>query len=289
MNKKMTIFITVLILTLTTLACNFSVSLPENSFNTLDVPVSQQINVPYPNSANTTNLSINFGMGNLNISSGSSQLVTGLATYNLKDIAPVVESTNEYVSLSTGDVNYTFGNMPNFNNIKNEWNLTLGNAPVNLNLSAGAYKGNIDLGALALKNLDIQGGASKTIINFSSPNLTRMNEFKVFAGASDTSFTNLANANFNFLRFEGGAGNYSFDFGGAVQSESSVVVRTGISNVKITVPSGTSAELRFNGALGNVNLGGEWQKVAENQYVHPGNTALISFDVDLGLGNLTLK
>jgi hypothetical protein len=289
MNKKTTIFITVLILALATLACNFSVSLPENSFNTLDVPVAQQINIPYPNSANTTNLSINFGMGNLNISSGSSQLVTGLATYNLEDIAPVVESTNEYVTLSTGDVNYTFGNMPNFNNIKNEWNLTLGSAPISLNLSAGAYKGDIDLGGLALTNLDIQGGASKTDINFSSPNLTRMNELKVFAGASDTSFTNLANANFNYLRFEGGAGNYSFDFGGSVQGESSVVIRTGISNVKITIPSGTSAELRFNGALGNVNLGGEWQQVAENQYVHAGNTPLLSFDIDLGLGNLTLK
>jgi hypothetical protein len=37
--------------------------------------------------------------------------------------------------------------------MKNEWDLKLGSAPMDLVISAGAYDGTIELGGLALKSL----------------------------------------------------------------------------------------------------------------------------------------
>ena len=44
-----------------------------------------------------------------------------------------------------------FDGIPPFNGMKNQWDLKLGSAPMDLTIDAGAYEGSMELGGLSLK------------------------------------------------------------------------------------------------------------------------------------------
>ncbi len=122
-----------------------------------------------------------------------------------------------------------------FDRVKNEWTLQLGSQTMALDIRAGAYKGTFDLGGLALTSLTVSDGASDVTLDFSAPNLEKMSLFTYKTGASNVTLKNLANAGFVSMVFESGAGNYRLDFGGELQRDASVVIRSGMSNLTLVI------------------------------------------------------
>lgn len=278
MYRKLIPFIA--ILALTALACGISAPEPP----TPQPEVTEDIKVEYPD-ADEINLKLRFGAGKLDLNPGAALLVDGTATYNYDELKPEINTDGSDVEVRVGDGNVNI--FPNLNNIKNEWDLELGDQPMNLSLESGAYEGEFELGGLALTRLDIKDGASNVEISFSKLNPVEMSTFTYNTGASDVKITGLANANFSLFDFSSGAGDYTLDFSGELQRDASVKIETGLSNFIIIVPEGVNAVVTVQGGLSNVNAGSSWER-SGSDYVQKGEGPTLTFVIEMGAGNLTL-
>ena len=280
MFRKFFIFIAVL--ALATVACGFNINVPQKLQPGPDVV--DNINVDYPD-ANETNLKLSFGAGDLLLSSGTSQLVEGTATYNYKELKPEVVTDGGNVEVKMGNVGVNV--IPSLKDLKNVWDFKLGSQPMNLTVDSGAYNGTFDFGGLSLSNLTIKDGAASVELAFSEPNQTEMSVFSYSTGASDVKMTGLANANFSILDFSAGAGDYTLDFSGDLKRDASIKVESGLSNVIIVVPEGVNASVTVESGVSNVSAGPGWSQ-SGNIYKQSGEGPILTFVVEMGAGNLTL-
>ncbi|MBI3170704.1 MAG: hypothetical protein HYZ22_19660 [Chloroflexi bacterium] len=278
MYRKLIPFIA--ILALTTLACGFDIPQPP----TPGPDVTEDINVKYPD-AEEINLKLKFGAGELTLNPGASVLVDGTATYNYDELKPQVTTDGGDVEVRVGDKDFNI--LPNLNDLKNEWDLKLGDQPMNLSINSGAYDGKMELGGLSLTRLDISDGAANVELSFSEPNPVEMDTFTYNTGASDVKIIGLSNANFSLFDFSAGAGDYTLDFSGELQRDSSVKIESGLSNVIIIVPEGVDAVVTVQGGLSNVNATSGWER-SGNDYIQKGEGSTLTFVIEMGVGNLTL-
>jgi hypothetical protein len=280
------IFIAFIVLALVILACRININIPVDKITTGPTQ-TEKIEVAAPD-ASVVDLTLAFGAGDLEISPGAEDaLVTGTATYNVQDFKPKVTVDNASVKIETGDLD--IHGIPKFSgDIKNKWDLKLADTPMNLVISAGAYQGEIDLGGLSVKSLEVNDGAATTELDFSKPNPIEMESLRYSTGASTVSLHALANANFTSMIFRSGAGDYKLDFSGELKRDSVVTIESGISQVTIVIPKGVSAKLIFNGELTNVDISGGWEKSGDS-YTLSGSGPTLTINVDMAAGNLVLR
>jgi hypothetical protein len=120
---------------------------------------------------------------------------------------------------------------------KGEMRLALSRSvPLDLALDLGATKSMIDLGGLQLERLKLQSGASETVVDFSSPNLTKMDLLDVNVGAATFEARNLGNANASSIRVHGGVGSVDLDFGGQWTQDANVDVELALGKLTLHVP-----------------------------------------------------
>ena len=279
MNIK--IISAILVLALASMACGFSVDLPPRAETGPDV--EETITVADPES-DETRLSLNFGAGELKLSSGAEGLVEGTALYNVDQLKPEVVENGGNVEIKQGDMD---GILP-FDNLKNRWDLELGNTPMDLEIGAGAYDGNLELGGLALKSLTVKDGAAHVNLSFSEPNLIEMSQLSYSTGASEVTLIGLANANFDTFEFDSGAGSYTLDFSGELQRDASVKVNSGLSELIIIVPEGVDAKVSIEGGLADINTRNGWSQ-SGTTYSHEGSGPTLTITVNMGAGSVTLQ
>ncbi|RPI27814.1 MAG: hypothetical protein EHM70_17410 [Chloroflexota bacterium] len=278
----------VMVLALVTMACGINFNLPVREIKT-GPTVTEDLMVPLlEDSTAIADVTLSFGAGEMTLSGGAEDaLITGTILYNVADFKPDVTTVGDNVEVEQGNLNIQ--GIPDFDeNIKNEWDLKFGSAPMRLQINAGAYNGDFDFGGLSLHDLEISDGASDVDVDFSEPNPVEMDVFQYSTGASDINIKNLANANFDTMIFRCGAGSYTLDFSGELQRDATVTIESGISNIEIIVPEGVSARVTFEGGLSNVDADGEWDR-SGNDYTMSGEGPTINIIVTLGAGNLQLR
>lgn len=280
MNVK--IILAILVLALASLACGFSIDLPQRP--KAGPEVEESITVADPRS-DETRLSISFGAGELTLSPASEgeNLVDGTAIYNVEDLKPIIQKSGSSIEIRQGD----FKSLPLFEDMKNEWDLKLSDTPLDLALEAGAYEGHLELGGLALKSLTVQDGASHVDLSFTEPNQTEMSVLRYETGASDVRLTGLANANFSTLTFSGGAGNYTLDFSGELQRDAVVTVESGLGNLSLIVPEDVDAVVTVESAAVNINHASGWQQNGQ-KYTQNGSGPTLTILIKMAAGNLVI-
>ena len=248
---------TIAVLLLAAYACGFSLDLPEAP--TPGPDITEPITITAPD-AEEAHLMLKFGAGDLMINPGAveNNLVEGTATYNVEDFKPEISVEQNRVTIDQGD--YKFRTVPDLSDMKNDWNLKLGDQPMDITIAAGAYKAEYELGGLSLTGLSIKEGAAHTELSFDSPNLVEMSVMRYETGASNAKISGLANANFSTLIFESGAGDYTLDFSGELQRNANVSIETGLSNLTLVIPPDMAAELTIESTLTNVNVDSGWSR-----------------------------
>jgi hypothetical protein len=282
MNLRIASAILVLALApLASMACGFSVDLPDQV--QAGPEVTDKITVADPES-DETRLSLSFGAGELKLSSGAEGLVEGTALYNVREMKPEVIENGPNIEIKQGN----FDGIPPFNDLKNQWDLKLGNTPMELTIDAGAYEGTMELGGLSLKSLAVKDGAASVNLSFSEPNLIEMSTLAYSTGASEVKLSGLGNANFSKFDFDGGAGSYTLDFSGELQRDASVKIDTGLSDLTLIIPEGVDATLTMDGGLTDINLGSGWSQ-SGNVYSHQGSGPTLDIVINMGAGNVNVK
>ena len=77
------------------------------------------------------------------------------------------------------------------------------------------------------------------------------------------------------------------DFSGVLQQDATVKITSGVSNVRIVVPAGMTAQVDVEGAISNVSTEGTWT-VNDKHYEVAGSGPTLTITVQMGVGNLTL-
>ena len=284
--KKLLVLVAVL--AVTTMACGLTIDIPITTDIKTGPTVKEEILVPDPgNDDEPLTVEINFGAGELSIDSGADALIEGTAIYNVEDFSPEIKKSDNNVEISTG--NLDIDGFPKFvNRIINEWELRLSDRLMDLRVFAGAYKGDLELGGLSLSNLRIADGAAEVNVNFEELNQVEMGSFRYDTGASSVTLSNLGNANFHSLTFQGGAGSYELDFSGDLQNDASAVIQTGLSELKIFVPDDLDVRVRVESGLANINTLGGWAQ-SGSTYTHKGDGPTLDITIELAAGNLRLE
>ena len=278
MNVK--VLSAILVLALAGMACSFDVDLPERAEPGPNV--EESITVAGLN-VDETRLTISFGAGSLMLSPGANDLVDGAAVYNYSELKPEVIKNNGSVTIKQGE----FKNLVNPNDIHNEWDLQLGEMPIDLHINAGAYEGTYELGGLSLTSLTVQDGAADVELSFSEPNKTEMSVLRYETGASSVTLSGLANANFSTLIFSGGAGNYELDFSGELQDDATVKIEAGAGDVQLIIPEGVNTEVTVESAFVSINHSSGWSQDG-NDYTQSGDGPTLTIIVKMAAGNLTI-
>lgn len=278
MNPR--IIAAILVLALASMACGFSIDLPARAQPGPEI--EESISVAAPES-DDPRLTVSFGAGKLTLSPGATNLVDGTAVYNVPDLKPEIQKNGSSIEIRQGDFRSLFP----FDDMKNEWDLKLGDTPLDLVIQAGAYDGSFELGGLALKSVTVRDGAADVELSFREPNQTEMSMLRYETGASDVRLTGLANANFSTLAFSGGAGNYTLDFSGELQRDAVVTIESGFGNLSLIVPEGMDAAVTVEGAALNVNHASGWAQNGQ-RYVQGGSGPTLTILVKMAAGNLSI-
>lgn len=283
MNKILLILI-VAVLTLSTLACSFTVNVP-----TIETGPDQTYTIqePDPEDKEPVDLSLQVGAANIELSGGASGLVEGTVIYNLGDWEPKLTRADHSLEIHQGKSGDVGGF--NVNDIKNEWDLKLTQSvPLDLSIEAGAYTGRMDLSGVPLRTLEIHDGASDNTIQFNTLNPYKMESFEYLTGASTVRLEGLANANAKELNFSGGAGTYTLDFTGELQQDMNVKIDAGVSTIRIIIPANMNVEIDVIGEMKTVATQGTWT-VSDTRYTAGGEGPLLSVEINTSLGTLTLE
>ena len=278
---KIKIIVAILVILFTSMACSFNVDLPQ--VKTTD-ETSFTIKEEIPGNRESSELEIGMGAGRLNISKGTDYWITGEIKYNVSIWNPEIQRTNYGIKIIQ-ETKKQIG-LPN-EKIINDWNIQLGDHPTDLEINAGAYQGNIDLSGIPITKLRISDGASQGNIRFDTLNPVEMTQLHYSTGASQIEILGLANANTESMVFEAGPGSYTLDFSGDLQRDINIEINFGLGDVKIIIPKGVPAYVVVDGGLNNVELEGTWN-VSGNEYNLFGTGPQLSFNVNMGVGNLQL-
>jgi len=288
MNKTLTLIIISILLSILLSGCGLNIELPFKTEQKTGPTVTEQVLVPVPDSPPPLDLNLSFGAGKLTlIPNPGEDLISGITSYNVADFKPEITVDENGVSIKQG--NLKLNAIPTINEtIKNEWNLAIKNHPIELNIKAGGYSGEFEFGGLAIINLHITDGAATVKLKFSTPNTAAMNSLRYETGASNITMEKLANANFQTMIFQSGAGNYNLDFSGLLQRDANIFIETGLSRLVISVPDGVPAEVNFEGPLSKVIISGDWQQSGDEYYLD-GQGPRLSFIIETKAGTVTLN
>jgi hypothetical protein len=281
------LFIATSALALLAIACSgITVSLPNVQELVLGPTQTTTLDEPLPSSAEPVMVSLAMGSGQLNLQGGAQELVEGSVLCNVPAWKIVVERAANQVDIRQESPDgYT---APTTGSIVNEWQVRLGNHPIDLKVSAGAYRGMLDLSGIPLRNLEVLDGASESQVIFSSPNPERMEELIYRTGASTVTLRGLGFARAKQVTFVAGAGSYTLDFTGAASEPTLVSIRSGVSTVRVIVPADAHARLSLGGGLREVSTSGNWTGSGDFYNV-AGDGMDLDINVDMGLGQLILE
>lgn len=275
-----------IVLVLVTTACG--VNLPVTQIKT---GPTQTIDIQIPMSKEASTdvaLNLEFVAGELKLSPGANEyLASGTATFNVPDFEPVVEASGSPYALRSGA--FEIEGIPNFqDDLINEWDMQIANTPMSLYIRAGAYNGSFELGGLSLEKLAIEEGGSNVTCTFSAPNQVEMSSFTYSTGGSTMALKGLANANFEQMTLNAGAGDYTLSFDGDLQRDATVTIDAGVGTVNIIIPEGVNAQVVFDGGLTSVNMDSGWSQNG-TLYTLSGKGPAITITVKMGAGTLNLK
>lgn len=278
---KKTVIAVILVLLLATPSCSIS----NIEMKTIDEQ-TVTLNEPLPSNLGATKLVFNMTGGEFNINPGSGLLVSGSIIYNVEQWEPqFTRSNNDYEIKQISP--FSFSGIPT-KDVINTWDLTLTNEiPLTLTIEGGASQNNFDFTGLQLTDLKITQGASETTVRFDAPNPMLMENFSFTTGASSADLYGLGYANFSSMTFSAGAGDYTLDFTGALTRETTVNIKSTISNIRIVIPAGMKAVIVNKGTVSNINTEGTWM-LNDDTYNTLVEGYTLTINLEMAVGNVTL-
>jgi hypothetical protein len=230
-------------------------------------------------------VAVEYGAGTLSIGSGEAgMLYNARVHYDAETFRPVVTYADSRLRLGVEG-----GSSRGGRNIRaGELDLKLSpEVPVELELKFGAADAKLDLGGLRVRRLDIQTGASRTMLSVPEPNLETCRFAQIQVGAARFEGTGLGNLNAERLSVQGGVGEVTLDFTGAWASGMTANIEMGLGSLTLRMPRGLGVRVTRVGRLASFDSEG-LTKRGDSYYSAnwDAGDANLSLDIKAALGSI---
>ena len=161
--------------------------------------------------------------------------------------------------------------------------------PLTLNLDLGAVRSQVDFGGLALRSVRYRTGASESTLRFSRPNPEPCSTLQMEAGAAAFHAWSLGNANCRLIRFDGGIGDVTLDFGGTWRGAMQAELRLALGSLTLMLPRDAGVAVRVSRFLASFERSGFVKR--GDTYYTPGYDAAsrhLSIDVTAAFGGVNV-
>jgi len=128
--------------------------------------------------------------------------------------------------------------------------------PIALSLAFGAGEAEVELGGLALEDVELKTGASRTVVSFAEPNRVAARRVKVEAGAAEVRVSGLGNTRAPRFEFSGGMGETTLDFGGAWTRSAAARINMGVGSVRLRIPRALGVRVTRDSFLSSFDADG---------------------------------
>jgi len=231
-------------------------------------------------------VSVEYGVGRFSVRSvGEGLLYRMNLRFDEDRFQPVAEYSNHNLALGVESIRRS---RMRGNRESGELELELARGvPMDLDLEFGAVHAELDLGGLALTDLDLSTGASESTIDISEPNRERMETARFEVGAAEFEVHRLGNLNAERIEFDAGVGSLVLWLDGEWQRDARLSVDMGLGALELHVPEGLGIQLRkdsFFTALdseGLVKRGDTFESLDWNDADHR-----VTIDLDAAFGSV---
>ncbi|HEX5970614.1 MAG TPA: hypothetical protein VFY85_01740 [Gemmatimonadaceae bacterium] len=209
---------------------------------------------------------VQYGAGRVDVRGSADPLLYNMhLRYDERRAAPVhrydAAARSAVLGLETRDGAQRFGDRDD----SGELRLVLPtSAPLDLDLQLGGTESRLELGGLTLRSLRLECGATDASVAFSQPNRTQMSDLTIDVGVADLLAVNLADANADQIRVNGGVGVVDLDFGGRWTRDLTLDTRLTVGKLILRVPADVGIRLDLDRLLagfdheGMVKRDGAW-------------------------------
>ncbi|MFL5386107.1 MAG: LiaF domain-containing protein [Longimicrobiaceae bacterium] len=128
--------------------------------------------------------------------------------------------------------------------------------PIALSLAFGAGEAQVELGGLALEDVELKTGASRTVVSFAAPNRAAARRVKVEAGAAEVRVSGLGNTRAPRFEFSGGMGETTLDFGGTWTRSATAQINMGVGSVRLRIPRALGVRVTRDSFLSSFDADG---------------------------------
>lgn len=204
-------------------------------------------------------------------------------------------SINTAEPLGKGSREKRHGNSFDFPGFEtNRWDLRFTDAvPISFDMQLGVGKGDLDFTGLQVKDLSLSCGASSVDLRFTKPNKKTIEDMTIETGLSRFRGEGLCNANFSRMKFQGGVGGYTLDFGGKLEREVDVDIEVGLGSLKVIVPAETGVKVIYEKSLiAHLDLDPDFSKQEEDTYYssnYYSASGKINMRIEAGLGSVRIE
>lgn len=128
--------------------------------------------------------------------------------------------------------------------------------PMDLDLEFGAVRADIDLGGLALTDLELSTGASESTVDISEPNPSSMGTARFEVGAAEFTMRGLGNLNAERIDLDAGVGELTLWLDGRWRRDAAISIDMGLGSLELRIPEGLGVRLRKDSFLTSLDSEG---------------------------------
>jgi hypothetical protein len=239
-------------------------------------------------SAESVQVKIDAGVGELYVEGGASELLNADFRYNIEELEPDVTYD---VNDETGDLRVFHKDNINViptGEVESEWRLQLAeDVPLELDMNLGLGDSDLDLSNLTVTCLEVSAGAGRLDLNVGNQTLDRL---KVEAGLGDVE-VDVAGGTIGRFDYQSGAGTTKIDLRGAWDDDLVATIEGGLGELTVIVPRETAVFINVDLGLGDINADGF--KIESGAYVNDayedGDEPTLLIDIQGGAGSVTLE
>jgi hypothetical protein len=216
--------------------------------------------------AESVEVEIEMGAGELDVSGGASELLDATFTYNVEELNPEATFSNGKLVVRHDDVKEGIGTLFDLDDYRNEWDLRLNeDVPMEMSIDLGAGRSSLAVGGLALTSLAINAGAGDVDLDVSgSQSLTT-------------------------LDFNMGAGEITLDLTGEWQDDLAATIKGGVGEMNLRLPSDVGVRVNVDTGVGSVDISGLTKDgdIYTND-AYGDSDVTLRIDIDGGVGQINL-
>jgi hypothetical protein len=197
---------------------------------------------------------VEYGAGRFTVRSMDEGLLYRMhLRYDEERFEPVSDLSGNVLRLGTESV----GRGVDFDKHSGELEIELARGiPMDLDLEFGAVRADIDLGGLALTDLDLSTGASESTVDVSEPNPSTMGSARFEVGAAEFTARGLGNLNAERIEVDAGVGELTLWLDGRWQRDAALALNMGLGSLELRIPEGLGVRLRKDSFLTSLDSEG---------------------------------